>query len=86
VEQKKRPEYFASSNLPSQPSTSIIHHHLTRNQTARVMALAQRIDGIDKSIEELDKKLEATQKAMEDDILEFARRMDARWNELRQSL
>ena len=50
------------------------------------MALEQRIDGIDQSIEEPDKKLEAIQKEMEDDILEFAKRMDDGWNEHRESL
>ena len=50
------------------------------------MTLEQRIDGIDESIEELDKKLEALQKGHNDDILDFAKKWNARWNGLRESL
>ena len=50
------------------------------------MTLEQRIDGIDESIEELDKKLEALQKGNNGDILDFAKKWNARWNGLRESL
>jgi len=50
------------------------------------MTLEQRIDGIDESIEELDKKLKALQKGHNDDILDFAKKWNARWNGLRESL
>ena len=39
----------------------------------------------ERSLEELNKKLEELQKGTENDILEFVKRMNARWNELRES-
>lgn len=40
----------------------------------------------ERKLEELDIKIEELQKGTMEDILEFAERMDARWNELRAQL
>ncbi|KAJ8432710.1 hypothetical protein Cgig2_009768 [Carnegiea gigantea] len=50
------------------------------------MTLEQRINGIDDRIDGLDKKLEALQKGTNDDVLDLAKKWNARWDELRKSL
>ena len=41
---------------------------------------------VEQRLEELDRKMEELQKGVEDGILEFAERMNVRWNKLRESL
>lgn len=53
---------------------------------SRAIALEQRIDVIDDRIDKLDKKLKALQKGTSDHIFELAKKWNASWDELRESL